>query len=295
MPTRPSTQGSATGSVQGSVAAPTVAPQYTGPTEAITAVANAITVEHKSLDILVSVAPLLTRRETVDVVPGGPLYPVTISIAFISTVGAERQTQAYSALVGNRFVHADLEAEGQPRSVHLDITLTQPNPKGGEYSYNIPLDVELDPLYDVAVYPLEFTLLNSSAIIGSTTIVLYFAPPDGGGSWTSTQFDTNPDQVYSVAAFKWERLAASASDGLLTPALAYYVTADYPGAAGFQPGWIPEGQVALIPGKTHVVEGGLQAILDETIIGITGNVSSAYYQYAITYALCGYFGEPDQA
>lgn len=166
MSTRDSLQGSATVAMKGSITEP-IAPQYTGPTPAITAVANAITVERKSLDILVSVAPLLTRGETAAVArPGGSLYPVTISIAFISTVGAERQTQAYSALAGNRFVHADPEAEGQPRSVHLDITLSEPNPKGGEYSFNVPFDVELDPLYDVVVYPLEFTLLNSSAIIG---------------------------------------------------------------------------------------------------------------------------------
>ena len=293
MSTLPPTKVPATGSVLGSIAAPTAAPQYTGPTEQITAVANAISVEHKSLDILVTAAPLLTRRETPDVAPAGSLYPVTISIAFISTVGAERQTQAYNALAGNRFVHADLEAEGQPRSVHLDITLSQPNPKGGEYSYNIPIDVELDPLYDVAVYPLEFTLLNSSAIIGSTTIVLDIVYPDGTG--TSTHFDTNPDQVYSVAEFKWSRDAASASDGLLTPAVAYWVNADYPGAAGFTPGWVPQGQVPLIPGKTHVVQGGLQAIVDESILGSTGNVSTASYQYAITYELCGYYGEPDRA
>ena len=293
MSTRESTQGSAVTSVHGSVEATNAAPQYTGPTEAITAVANAISVDHKSLDIQVSAAPLLVHREMAEVAPGASPYPVTISIAFISTVGAERQTQAYNPLVGNRFVHVDLEAEGQPRSVHLDITLTQPNPKGGEYSYNIPLDVQLDPLYDVAVYPLEFTLLNSSAIIGSTTIVLFFVYPDGSSG--NAQFDTNPDQVYSVAAFKWSRDEASASNGLLTPAIAYYVTADYPGAVSFTPGWVPEGQVPLIPGKTHVVEGGLQALLDETISGITGNVSSAYFQYAITYALRGYFGEPNSA
>lgn len=157
----------------------------------------------------------------------------------------------------------------------------------------MPFDVELDPLYDVAVYPLEFTLLNSSAIIGSTTVVCYFAYPDGNGG--SAQFDTDAGETYSVAAFKWSRNEASASDGLLTPALAYYVTADYPGAVNFTPGWIPEGQVALIPGKTHVVQGSLQSLVDETIDGITGNVSAANFQYAITYALRGYFGEPDSA
>lgn len=304
MSTGPSTKGLGATSVSGTVAMQPVTPQYTGPTKPITAVANAITVDHKSLDIQVSVAPLLTREmadvaqpaepaQGVDVNTGEPLYPVTISIAFISTVGAERQTQAYNAYGGNRFVHADAESNGQPRSVHLDITLTQPKPKGGEFSYNIPMDVELDPLYDVAVYPLEFTLLNSSAIIGSTTIVLNMAYPDGTAA--STSFDTNPNQVYSVAQFKWERDAASATDKLVTPAVGYWVNADYPGGVGFTPGWVPEGQVALIPGKTHVVQGSLQAIVDESIKGALGHHSKANFQYAITYALCGYFGEPDTA
>ena len=281
----------------GLVPSGTTAPQYVGPTEAITAVANAITVDHKSLDILVTAAPLVTRAreavatEPVKPGPGPSLYPVTISIAFISPLGGERQTQPYDAVAGNRFLHIDLEGDGQPRSVHLDITLTEPNPTGGQYSYNIPLEVPLDPLYDVSIYPLLFTLLNSGTLVGSTTIDLRWVGPSGGGS---AQFDANQGEQTSVPEFKWSGSELSASANLLTPAMAYYIPASI--GINFDPGWVPEDQVNLVPGKTRVINGNLDALLDESL-GETlfGGPSSAYFQYAITYTLRGYFGAADRA
>src|SRR5207249_4100391 len=86
-----------------------------------------------------------------------PLTPPTQNIAAVANA------MTYAASTGNRFLRVDPEGNGQPRRVHLDITLSEPNPAGGVYNYNVPTDMNLDPLYDVAIGPLYFSLLNDCA------------------------------------------------------------------------------------------------------------------------------------
>ena len=77
---------------------PTVKGGWIAPTDNITKVANAIQIQAKSLNALISILPGLALSK-----------PVTISIAYISprpAAGNERRTQTYVPSAGNKFLFA---------------------------------------------------------------------------------------------------------------------------------------------------------------------------------------------
>ena len=149
-------------------------PSNPAPTLNLAAVANAMRYDYKSLSTVVTV-PF-----------GLPLSkPVTISIGYFPSgvVGygsrcQQRATQTYTSSVGNTFLCALPEGDGQPRHLHLDLTLSEPKPGGGVVSYNVPIDMDLDPLYDVAISPLDFTLIRGCTIVGADQIFLEWYAPD---------------------------------------------------------------------------------------------------------------------
>ena len=105
-------------------------PNSPAPTLNLAAVANAMRYDYKSLSTVVAV-PL-----------GLPLSkPVTISIGYFPSgvVGygsrcQQRATQTYTSSTGNTILCALPEGDGQPRHLHLDITLSEPKPGGGVVS-----------------------------------------------------------------------------------------------------------------------------------------------------------------
>jgi hypothetical protein len=104
-------------------------PNYTAPTVNIAAVANAIRYDYKSLSTIVTVPSGLPLSK-----------PVTISIGYFPSGVAgygrycqQRVTQTYATTTGNTFLCALPEGDGQPRRMHLDITLSKPNQRA-EYT-----------------------------------------------------------------------------------------------------------------------------------------------------------------
>ena len=125
--------------------------------------------------------------------------PVTISIGYVPSgvVGygsrcQQRGTQPYTPSTGNTFLCALPEGDGQPRHLHLDITLSEPKPGGGVVSYNVPVEMDLDPLYDVTISPLIFQLITGCANVGANQIDLMWYVPDNSsvGSWQKVHFAT---------------------------------------------------------------------------------------------------------
>jgi len=249
------------------------------PTQNIAAVANAMTWNHKSLTTWITINPGLALTQ-----------PVTISIAYLSLMpgGPERQTQGYAASTGNRFVRADPEGDGQPRRVHLDITLSDHNPAGGVYNYNVPTDMDLDPLYDVAIGPLYFSLLNDCAFVGDTHIQLRWMNPIRQQG--EMDFPTRGGRMTVVAGFAWSAQEVSVShDLLLMPEfglLAYSWLASALLDPTFGEAWDVQAHTILAPGPTQTttIKGGLKAFND--------NFCSAYFEYGITSTLRAYFGAP---
>ena len=249
-------------------------PLYVGPTQNITKVANALQVKARSLTTQVTVAPGLALTQA-----------VTISIAYISPVpGApERLTQTYVA-TGNRFVWNDPEGNGQPRPVHLDITLTELKPGGGQYSYNVPGNLTLDPLYDVAVSPLNFQLIYGCAFAGSNIIKLRWYPPDQARFY-ETDFNAVNGERFSLNEFAWARSEVSAAANFRKVSVWYdqFQQADAlsfgpPGFAEFAPA---RPNVNLVPGTTYTSSPGL-------VKALNNDECSAILHYIVTYTLRSY-------
>ena len=248
-------------------------PNYVGPTADITAVANALSWFHKSLTILVT-APAglaLTR-------------PVNISIAYLSPWGGvERITQDYLAATGNRFLRWDPEGDGQPRSVHLDITLSQIDLTGTPVTYNIPVDLELDPLYSVSISPLSFTDLQGCALLGNDEINFFWYPPDVSANPNLVHFSTSTGQTTTIPDFAWSRAEVSASASLHQVSMWYHQTNIFPGPFDFDPSQAPL-QQNLVPGASQAYD----FVLDDDVY--SGCV--AEIRYTTTYQLAFYFDLP---
>ncbi len=246
-----------------------------GPTPDLTAVANAIGMRAKSLTLLITVRPGLSLTQA-----------VTISIAYISPAGGvERLTQSYVAATGNRFLRHDPEGDGKPRLVHLDITLTEPKQGGGIYSFNMPDDVYLDPLYDVSIGPLQ--IFNGTPCrFYDTRIVFKWLRPDLNG--TEADFD-QPEldfhmgwgKVFAINEFAWARAEVSASANLHTPVLGFNAWCWEPGFSfRYNFGLNSTRSVNLVPGKSQTVKGNLTAVNDAS--------NKAGFEYPITYTLRWY-------
>ena len=246
---------------------------YLGPTPDITAVANAIQVQAKSLNSLVTVAPGLALTK-----------PVKISIAYLTPwpTGNDRRTQTYVPSSGNSFLYSDLEADGKARKIHMDITLSEPKPGGGVYSYNVPVDLTLDPLYDVTISPLVFQLVVGCSNVGANQIDLHWWAPDNFENYQTVHFATKEGERFSIREFSWARLEVSATDNLHKVAVWYNETGIH---GGFGPilGLPKEN---LVPGKTQKSFPGL--------VNSSGSTQDcqATLDYTVTYQLRAYLGAP---
>jgi hypothetical protein len=246
-------------------------PPNVGPTPNITAVANALAQYHKSLTTLITVKPGLVLTQ-----------PVTISIAYLSPAGygpdsPERLTQTYAPATGNHFLRNDNAGNGQPRRVHLDINLSEPKPGGGLYSYNVPVDLDLDPLYNVTIGSLVFTLTTPCDLIGDTTIGFFWLSPDGQRH--TSQFNTSPGKHITVDSFAWSHAELSASAGLTLPSQ---------GACHLGgPLLIQFCASGLGPSTTNLVPGITRQVVTPVEVGAGGGFSgcSSLTQYNITYSL----------
>src|SRR6266851_1639624 len=206
-------------------------PNYPAPTMDLAAVAQLMRYDYRSLSIIVTALPglLLTRP------------PVTISIGYFPSgvVGygrycQQRVTQTYEIATGNTFLCALPEGDGQSRRVRLDITLSQPNPAGGVYNYNVPVDIPLDPLYDVTISPLAFQLIRGCSTIGANQINLNWWAPDKPENqpYQTVHFATKERERFSIREFSWARSEVSAAANF-HPVLVWYEE------TGFHPGFSP--------------------------------------------------------
>ena len=246
---------------------------YLGPTPNITAVANAIQVQAKSLNSLVTVAPGLALTK-----------PVRISIAYVTPwpTGNDRRTQTYVPSSGNKFLYSDLEADGKPRKIHMDITLSEPKPGGGVYSYNVPVDLTLDPLYDVTISPLVFQLVVGCSNVGANQIDLHWWAPDNSKNYQTVHFATKEGERFTIREFSWARSEVSATDNLHKVDVWYEETGIHGGFGPF-PGSPKEN---LVPGKTQKSFPGL--------VNSSGSTQDcqATLDYTVTYQLRAYLGAP---
>ncbi len=258
-----------------------------GPTENLTKVINTLTHKHKSLTTVITTAPGLQLTQ-----------PVEISILFISPWGTNtRLTQPYQNKFGNRFVYNDPEGEGKLRHLRMDIWLTEPKPDGGHYSYSMTWQADLDPLYDITVSPLMFTLVSDCDTVplvgtplGNSEIRFHWADPAISDGWYNLSFNTVKGRPVSINQFAWSRTELSASAvasmNLHLPAILWkehdpHLGVEYGGLPTFSkvplPATTQDFQFALFPGQLYP---GPEEI--------RGNTCIARLQYRITRILRTY-------
>jgi hypothetical protein len=277
-----------TGKVQERGFAPRVAPgglrgiaaphqlQMVGPTPNLTAVANGFELRHKSLTTLILVAPNLPVTQ-----------PVEISIGYYSPAGTQRITQSYVRGTGNRFLYNDPAGDGKPRQMRVDISLMERNPAGQPYTFAFSKQVNLDPLYDVAIGPLHFSLISNCDAVGNNEILFAWTSPDD----KNHKFEFICGRAGSkcfvpIAPFAWASAEVSWSHKLIRPSFRFW-DKDHPvvetlwechrPGCGFEAPITPP--INLLPGKTQTVKGNLKARNDSC---------EAYYEYQITYTLRWY-------
>lgn len=183
-------------------------PNYVGPTADITAVANAISCTHKSLTITCTVKPGLALTK-----------PVIVGFGFMNSAGVSRIiSQYYASSTGNQFVFNDIEWNGQQRRVGLNFSVIQDKLRPGDrgYSLTVPLYLDLDPLYDITISPMQFTLLSGCALIGDDNIKFEWYSPDGP-PMQSYSFRTRSGRITAINQFGWARAEVSRSANLHYP------------------------------------------------------------------------------
>ena len=183
--------------------------RYVGPTPNITAVANALTVRAKSLTTLVRVQPglVLTR-------------PVTIIVDYSSPAGQNRITHTYTPRNDNRILYNDPVGNRYPRQMTMSITLTEDNPGGQPFTYSFPPGkLTLDPLFDVSITPLRFTMTSKCDRFGNSEIKFMWYSPEA--KYREKGFSTKKGRLVTIGEFAWTKQEVSASAKLLWPTWAF--------------------------------------------------------------------------
>lgn len=231
---------------------------YVGPTENLTKVANALYLNVRSLSTQVFFRRgIALRRAT-----------VCIDVRYHSDSGyRDVQLRPYDADSGNRFIFNDPEGAGAARQARLEITLyehaNEPSgcPRLADKSFGLPeIRLDLQPLYNIEISPLSFTLESCDA--GDNQLGLQWYSPDG--KFQSYDFNASVGKTVTFQQFAWKRDEVNAAN-LHSPAVGFWKR----GAGSARPNLSPS-QASLAPGKTrsirdHAVFKQCRALIEYTL------------------------------
>ena len=244
--------------------------RYQAPTANLTMVANGLQLKNKSLTTLVVAAPNLPVSQ-----------PVEISIGYYSPAGNQRITQSYVRSTGNRFLYNDKEGDGKPRTMTISISLRESKAGGGYETFAVNWQVNLDPLYDVAVGPFAFDLISQCDAVGKSEIIFTWYSPDR--QYHKFKFSTRAGSRTTIGPFTWARPEVSWSQGLIREQAEFYdednavtemLWSCLPSGCGFSvSGFNPN---PLLTATTQLVKGNLKARNDNC---------QAYFEYQMTKTL----------
>jgi len=186
-------------------------------TQNLAAVAAAATLRAKSLTSLVAFKPNLALTK-----------PVTIAIKYSSPAATYQAVPQRYDCSGNRFLYNDpisgpvgtagYSVWGKPRLLQVFITLTE----DGAQPYTFELAANLDPLFDIAISAMRFTMTTDCDAVGDSEIHFLWYPPDSPKQSREKSFNTTKGKLVSVNEFAWSRQEASASANLVFPTQAFY-------------------------------------------------------------------------
>lgn len=183
-------------------------PGYVAPTANLTAVANALALRHKSLTTILEVRPNQVSLT----------QPINVEVTYISPAsGRQRRAGPLVASRGVHFYYWDLEGDGKPRRMFIEITLSEAKTSGGFDTFQLFLQADLDPLYIVKISPLTFRLVDDCDRFGASEVLVGWLLPDRTTSSRSYKMRAGANQAKSIAEFAWIRDEISAKAGMVTP------------------------------------------------------------------------------
>jgi hypothetical protein len=198
------------------------------PTPGLAALFKGITVKARSVSAVVHAPAGLAVTNTTE-----------ISVLF----GNRRVSQNYDRANGTTIAFNYPVGDGKSRNEVLTINLTEQAP-GGAVAYHWNRLAVIEPLFEVTVSDLTFTLINDCDVVGDSEIVLNIG--DDRGSF-DVELSMSGGETRHVHKLSRHLPAAKVSDGLIVPSLSFFE--DDPG--GFSSsGGTPTGP-ALLPGTTR--------------------------------------------
>jgi hypothetical protein len=188
-------------------------PRFNAPTPNLNLVANALGLKTKSLSILLTAQPGLAVTN-----------PVNIRVTYNSSVTGSRWIQnIYDAKNGYRNFHNDPDGNRAKRHMKLDILLTEQQPGNQFVNFPITWEIDLDPLFDVAITPLRFKLNTSCERFyeGDADIHFLWYSPDAP-KYSERSFQSSKGKTTVINEFAWARQEVSAAANLFFPTFSFY-------------------------------------------------------------------------
>jgi len=188
-------------------------PRFNAPTPNLNLIANALVLKTKSLSIL------LTAQSGLAVT-----NPVNIRTTYNSSATGSRWNQyVYDPKTGYRNFHNDPEGNRSKRHMKLDILLTEQQPGNKFVNFPISWEFDLDPLFDVSLTPLRFTLNTSCERFyeGDADIHFLWYAPDAT-KYRERAFQSSKGKTTVINEFAWARQEVSAAANLFFPTFSFY-------------------------------------------------------------------------
>jgi hypothetical protein len=129
-------------------------------------------------------------------------------------------------------------------------TFSRANPVVGA-TFTLPWYVNLDPLFDVSISPLRFTMNSDceNALQGDNDIEFSWTSPEG--KYQQKKFDAKKGRTVKISEFAWARQEVSASANLFWPQWAFYEEDTF--QVGAWLGGFPPPTIKLLPGSSGYV------------------------------------------
>jgi hypothetical protein len=153
-------------------------------------VAGALHLDRKSVTVVVTLPPGLGVTNRVDV-----------SVDFDERGTSQRITQPYDNTKGNRILANLAEGGGAKRRAEVVISLAEKTSGGSGNAavYSVRSTVDLEPLYDIAVSPLSFYLVNDCDEFGESEPHIYFRLPTG--QVRDAEFSMSGGETFPIGKF----------------------------------------------------------------------------------------------
>jgi hypothetical protein len=192
--------------------------RYTAPTANLTKVANAVTIQPYSVSTITTVRAGL-----------GLTKPVWITVRYNSYNGSAFSDVVwgtYNEARGLRLVINDQEGVGTLRQGNVRVELFEPDDPAAVgrtrgTSFDLPeMRLNLDPLYDVNVRPIQVTRIQDCPTLTSSDVGVRWFSPDNQQHETTFRFGTN--KIALVPGSQWSAQAISASRNYHMPIVGLY-------------------------------------------------------------------------